>query len=264
MRRRSWAVAPLLAAAVGGCAMAQTIRLSPEQALEIGKRIWVNEAGGTVKALTHWNQGEDFASLGIGHFIWYPAGRDGPFQESFPKLLDFLEDRGVSLPAWLRGDPDCPWPDRDSFYRDIESPRLHELRTMLVDTVGLQAQFLAQRLEAALPKILDALPPAEREPVRRQFYRVADHPVGVYALVDYVNFKGEGVSPTERYKGQGWGLLQVLQGMTGEDPGPPALDEFARSADTVLTRRVANSPPERDEQRWLPNWRKRIQTYRVP
>ena len=32
-------------------------------------------------------------------------------------------------------------------------------------------------------------------------------------LIDYVNFKGEGVLETERYRGRGWGLLQVLEGM---------------------------------------------------
>ena len=29
-------------------------------------------------------------------------------------------------------------------------------------------------------------------------------------MIDYVNFKGDGLKPTERYKGEGWGLLQVL------------------------------------------------------
>ena len=41
----------------------------------IGKRIWQNECGGTADGLTSWNAGENFASLGIGHFIWYPKGR---------------------------------------------------------------------------------------------------------------------------------------------------------------------------------------------
>ena len=44
---------------------------------------------------------------------------------------------------------------------------------------------------------------------------------------------------------------------------PAALDEFAESADRVLTRRVRNSPPERDEARWLPGWRQRLRTYRA-
>jgi hypothetical protein len=234
------------------------IRLSDEEALSVGMRIWKNESGGTRSGLTHWNTGEDFASLGIGHFIWYPKGRRGPFTESFRNLLAYLEPR-YGLPKWLKGQPACPWPTGREFYGDFQSARMRSLRAMLEATVGLQARFAADRLEAALPKILETLPVAQREPVRLSFYRVAAHPTGVYALVDYVNFKGEGVSPTERYKGQGWGLLQVLEGM---DPARPALHAFAESADVVLTRRVANSPAERREERWLKGWRKRLLTYR--
>ena len=48
--------------------------LGDAQLERIGKRIWSNECNGTVDGLTSWNTGENFASLGIGHFIWYPAG----------------------------------------------------------------------------------------------------------------------------------------------------------------------------------------------
>jgi hypothetical protein len=142
---------------------------------------------------------------------------------------------------------------------DFRSPRMEQLRELLASTTGLQARFAALRLEAALPQMLASAPEAERETIKRNFQRVAAAPGGLYALMDYVNFKGEGTSPTERYNGEGWGLLQVLAGMSGD--GPPAAD-FARSADRVLTRRVANAPPSRGEQRWLPGWRNRIATYK--
>lgn len=245
-------------------APADGLRLSDEEAWSVGRRIWVNESGGTILGLTHWNSGEEFASLGIAHFIWYPTGVTGPFIESFKALLGYLEGRRVSLPDWLRGGPACPWPDGLSFYKEFQSPRMRELRGLLEGTVSLQARFAADRLERALPRILESLPEVERHAVRAQFYRVAGHPVGVYALVDYVNFKGEGVSLSERYNGQGWGLLQVLQEMTGGESGPAALDEFARAADVVLTRRVANSPRPRHDERWLAGWRKRLSTYRAP
>src|SRR5258706_488493 len=54
------------------------ITLSHADVLRIGKRVWQNECNGTISGLTAWNEGEDFASLGIGHFIWYPKGRRGP------------------------------------------------------------------------------------------------------------------------------------------------------------------------------------------
>jgi hypothetical protein len=76
--------------------------------------------------------------------------------------------------------------------------------------------------------------------------------------MDYVNFKGEGTSPTERYQGEGWGLLQVLAGMS--DSGSPTV-AFSKSADRVLTRRVELSPSARGEKRWLPGWRNRLATY---
>ena len=138
------------------------------------------------------------------------------------------------------------------------------LRTLLARTVGLQARFSADRLQAALPKMLANVPASRREVIRQQFNRVAGSPNGVYALVDYVNFKGEGTLPTERYQGKGWGLLQVLDGMTTDPtaaPGEQATREFAASAARVLTERVALSPPERGETRWLPGWKSRVRTY---
>jgi hypothetical protein len=88
----------------------------------------------------------------------------------------------------------------------------------------------------------------------------------VYALVDYVNFKGEGVNPAERYNGQGWGLLQVLE-LTADAPaGQPSVEAFEKAADAALTRRVANAPADRKgrEQGWLPGWRVRLKTYLTP
>ena len=133
-----------------------------------------------------------------------------------------------------------------------------QLRNLLKATIAWQARFASLRLEQALPKMLAAAPDAARKTINANFYRVAGERLGLYALMDYVNFKGEGVSPTEKYRGQGWGLLQVLAAMP--DTGP-ALPGFAKAADEVLTLRVANSPPSRDEARWLPGWRNRLRTY---
>ncbi|MBI4061834.1 MAG: hypothetical protein HY403_10415 [Elusimicrobia bacterium] len=240
------------------------IRLGDAEAEAIGMKIWKNESGGTIDGLTHWNKGENFASLGIGHFIWYKANEPGRFTESFPGLLDALVRSGRTLPAWLQGKPPCPWNDRDDFFSKFRSPRMNELRRLLADSIGVQARYAADRLEAALPKILEAAPSSERPKLQARFERVAAAPNGVYALMDYVNFKGEGVSLAERYNGQGWGLLQVLEGMADASPGQASVEAFAESADAALTRRVANSPPENDEARWLPGWRKRLRTYLEP
>jgi hypothetical protein len=235
------------------------IKLSEKESAEIGRKVWRNECGGTIEGLTSWNSGENFASLGIGHFIWYPKGVAGPFEESFPQLVKFFQTRDVKLPEWLHADTKCPWPTRADFLHDAKSKRMTELREILSFTLQLQTEFLIQRLENALPKMLEASSPSQREKVRTQFYRVLQSGgAGAYALIDYVNFKGEGVLETERYKGEGWGLLQVLEGMKGG--GEPVRD-FSNSAKEVLTRRVRNSPPERHEERWLPGWKNRVGGY---
>jgi hypothetical protein len=256
----------LLAAACASAATGSAIHLTPAQAHEIGLKIWQNEAGGKVQFLTHWNKGEDFGSFGIGHFIWYPAGRQGPFTESFPGVLDALAASGETLPGWLQGHPPCPWPDSGAFFADFDGPRLTELRALLARTVDVQALYAAHRLENALPQVLEAADPAERAALDKRFDAVAAAPNGVYALVDYVNFKGEGVNPTERFNGQGWGLLQALELTADAAPGQASVEAFEKGADAALTRRVANAPADRKqrEQGWLPGWRARLKTYLQP
>jgi len=237
----------------------EAFALSESELDKIGHRVWQNECGGSREGLTSWNSGEDFASLGIGHFIWYPKGRIGPFDESFPKLTAFLVARGETLPSWLKPGAPCPWNDRREFMADLQSARMKDLRDLLARTVRLQSEFLVQRLENSLPKLPGEAAPADRENVKKQIERLRQSSAGTFALIDYVNFKGEGTKPTERYAGQGWGLLQVLTEMHGTGPG--AAHEFADAASAVLTRRVKNAPPARNEEQWLPGWKNRVHAY---
>jgi hypothetical protein len=243
------------------CMGLAAINLTPAETRRIGNRIWQNECGGTVAGLTSWNTGENFASLGIGHFIWYPKGVRGPFDESFPKFVDFAAARGTKVPAVAAAKEGCPWKTRAEFNAAAQTPPLKELRAFLAGTIDLQAEFLVKRLQQALPKMLAESGATDSAEVQQHFDRVASTAMGCYALVDYVNFKGEGVLATERYAGQGWGLLQVLQGMNQETSGSAAVKSFAESAKTVLKNRVRNSPPDRNEARWLPGWLKRVDTY---
>lgn len=242
---------PLLLAAASA-----TAALSEKELDAIGHRVWQNECAGTREGLTSWNSGENFASLGIGHFIWYPRGVEGPFEESFPKLVRFLAERGAPVPEWLANAKDCPWSTRAEFQREFKSERMTQLRNLLAMTIPLQSQFLAQRMNEALPKILAAAPKADRDRIRSNFERLAATGPGTFALIDYVNFKGEGTAPGERYHGEGWGLLQVLTAMRGD-----GVRDFSAAAAEVLERRVRNSPPERGEQRWLPGWKARVRSY---
>ncbi len=262
-RRRHALVLSIITSTIPLCPqISGAISLSHADIQKIGKRIWQNECNGTISGLTSWNEGEDFASLGIGHFIWYPKGRRGPFEESFPKVVSFISKRGAKLPTLLlrSGEQPCPWNSRTEFLRAQHTIEMNQLRQFLADTIDLQAEFLIARLESALPKMLAEAGPADRANIQQQFERLARTPHGCYALVDYVNFKGEGVLHTERYQGQGWGLLQVLEDMHGTSDAA-AVDEFSRAAKATLTRRVNNAPAERHESRWLMGWIRRVNSY---
>ncbi len=254
---RAWRLG-LFLAALSILPLNAAVQISDSAGERIGRRIWQNECGGTVSGLTAWNEGEQFASLGIGHFIWYPKDRRGLFAESFPPLLRFISQKGTKLPEFLAmPDSPCPWQSRAEFQEAQNSAMMKQLRQFLLRTVDLQAQFLVSRLQDSLPKMLAQAKNGEN--VRKRFDRLAASAQGCYALIDYVNFKGEGTEATERYRGQGWGLLQVLENMRDTES---ALDEFATSAKSVLRRRVANSPPAQREARWLPGWLTRVETYR--
>lgn len=237
----------------------ENFSISPDVSRQIGQKIWKNECKGTLEGLTHWNVGENFPSLGIGHFIWYPLGKKERFEETFSALLTFLEQEGADLPRWLKNAQGCPWATREEFYQKIHSLEMKQLREFLYNTRELQAVFMAKRLENMLPLLLEKLSAEKQKSVKAIFYRLAADPKGLYAMVDYLNFKGAGLSSTEQYQGEGWGLLQVLQSISESSTNP--LSSFVESAQRVLSQRVKNSPQERNEQRWLQGWMNRLNTY---
>lgn len=255
------ACAPASPPARGGGAAASP--LSAAQKSAIGRKIWQNECAGTVPGLTTWNAGEEFPSLGIGHFIWYPAGVKGRFRESWPQFIAFANQRGATPPA-VALETASPWRTKAEFQQDFNGPRLTALRKWLAATVSLQTDFIIAHSQAALPVMLTTAPAAARTRIEANYRKVGTTPNGIYALMDYVNFKGDGTLATERYQGQGWGLLQVLAGMRDVPAGQAAAAEFAASAKRMLTRRIANSPPERGEKRWLAGWHNRCETYAKP
>jgi hypothetical protein len=254
------AVSALVLIVTAGIASAE---LSAGQKAVIGRKIWQNECAGTVDGLTSWNAGEEFPSLGIGHFIWYPAGFNGPFTESWPQLIAFAKQRGANPPA-VASLPNCPWSTKKQFQAEFRGPQLTALRKWLAANVPLQTDFIIARSRAALPKMLAAAPASERKRIEANYHKVATTAGGTYALIDYVNFKGDGINPSERYNGRGWGLMQVLGEMRDVSAGPAAASEFAAAAKRVLDRRIANSPPARGEARWKAGWHNRCDTYARP
>src|SRR5437763_4151360 len=131
IQARFLAAIAFVACLAGGLQAVHAITLSQSDALRIGKKIWQNECNGSVAGLTSWNSGENFASLGIGHFIWYPKGQRGPFEESFPKFLSFAGKNRALPPIWLQhptgsdsGDVRCPWNSRAEFYQASQTMRM--------------------------------------------------------------------------------------------------------------------------------------------
>ncbi|MBY6070542.1 hypothetical protein KUV35_04510 [Marinobacter salsuginis] len=242
-----------------------SLALTSAQLDWVGQQIFRNECAGRFQCLVHWNDGEAFPSLGIGHFIWYPKGVEGRFVESFPALVEYMEQRQVNIPEWLRTlEPfDAPWDDKDDFLAVDDSPRLAELREFLAGTQGIQAEFIFRRARKSLGQIVEATPADQQSDVAARLDALAQTPGGVYAIIDYVNFKGEGLSPTERYNNRGWGLLQVLLEMSGPSDRS-ALEQFREAAATVLTRRAENAEDPIERERWLPGWLRRLETYKEP
>ncbi len=248
-----------------GVLLHATIAYSADSILykKIAQRIWRNECGCSSEKLVWWNKGEEFASLGIGHFIWYPQREKNIFTQMFPDLLRFLYKNDVVLPAWLGRYPeyiDCIWPTREDFFAAWQDARIKELRELLLSTVDLQAEFIVLQTIKKINEIIGAVGPKRGRIIRSLIGRLRQTPNGMYALIDYINFKGSGMNPRETYQGKGWGLCQVLEAINQHDK-TPLLQQFVSEAKKVLTQRVQLSPKERNEQKFLAGWLKRIDTY---
>jgi hypothetical protein len=244
-------------------AQADEAPMTADELACLQKMIFFNECSGRVERMTTWNNDEDFPSFGIGHFIWYPVGKKGPYKELFPEFLSFLEAQKTGIPEWIMALPsrEAPWQSREEFLNDLSSERMTALRDFLDHTKPFQTQFMMRRVEGILPRMLAIVPEEERPAIELKFKEIADAPKGMFALIDYVNFKGEGILETERSQGQGWGLLQVLEEMRMPEKKSEALDEFVRAAKKVLETRARNAPPEKDCTKRLCGWKTRIKNY---
>lgn len=243
-------------------------KLSQQETLWIGNRIYQNECASKPEYLTFWGKGEDFPSFGIGHFIWYPAGVTETFDETFPDMLNYVSQYKMPPKFLQKTIPlDAPWQTKTQFDQVRSSSELNELRDWLLATQDYQAEFIVRRFQKRLSKEL--MQPSR---VKRQSYyiklveRLAQSKKGRFALIDYVNFKGFG-SHLESYQGQSWGLFSVLDDMrlTSERLESTSIDkllnEFVLSAKSRLALRVKLAPPIRDEQRWLNGWFVRLEGY---
>lgn len=264
---RPWLLLLMLA----GCGRGGDVRLEMPQLDDadyywIAGRVFQNETNSQLRYLTHWNDGEDFPSLGIGHFIWFPDEVDAPFDESFPRMLNYLKaqrNECAPVPDWLSGAdvPAAPWASKADFEVAYDEPQLAELRAWLAATAPQQAQYIAASFEERW-NVLDA-GDRDKAELTALLQRLLGERRGLFAVIDYFNFKGLGSNPRERYAGEGWGLVQVLGDIAASSPDDDAdlVALFSAAAADRLALRVANSPSERNEQRWLEGWHKRVAAY---
>ncbi|WP_298609464.1 hypothetical protein [uncultured Thiothrix sp.] len=241
------------------------VAASAQDMTAIGERIFRNETNGDATKLLRWNSQGNFADLGIGHMVWYPANQRGSYIETFPSYLKYVQSKNVPLPTWLANRPSDggPWANKAAFERAKDDKQMRELAKFLEKTVGLQAAFMTDQLRRNMPAMVQTLPPQYRQAALNNFQLMEKTPGGMYPVLDYMIFQGAGTSSNERYNGHGWGLLQVLLNMEGVQPGPNALAEFMRSAGDSITHRVAAAPADRHEARMLADWQTRVRTYKV-
>lgn len=258
----------LIGVLVVGLYATAPLKLTEKEANYVAQKIWHNEGLKLDSYLVHWNKGEDFASVGIGHFIWFPKGHTERFREVFPMFIAFIEEKGVEKPKWLTSKTPLPWSSKKALCQAKKrgDKQYKELFDFLKRTTGYQATFMAERLERALPTILEHVKGKKSKArIKKRFNEILYHKdgrinqQGLYVLVDYTNFKGEGTLKSERYRGQGWGLLQVLDHMDAKESN--RLKAFALAAKRMLARRIKNSPPARGEKRWRRGWNIRLRTY---
>jgi len=132
------------------------LSISKEELNRVAKRIFQNEAAGKKNDLVVWNSGENFPSLGIGHFIWYKKNEKGKFEESFPPLVEFYKSKNIELPKIIKDNKFAPWKSREEFLKlkQNNDPEITELINFLYSTQDTQIEFIFNRLEDSLEKML--------------------------------------------------------------------------------------------------------------
>lgn len=238
--------------------------LNLEDERKIGKQIWYNEASGKRDLLVFWNPNESFPSLGIGHNIWLPENSKAPYTQEFPSLCRYLERHGVQLPLWLECvyEKGASWQTREEFLQD--TVRLEELRVLLERTVELQTRFMIERLDRQMSLIMQAASQEQKAHVQKMYDYMTSSLLGIYALVDYLNFKGSGLNSKENDQGYYWGLMYILLDMPIDTMQENAPQAFSVAAAKRLIMLIQLSAPSYRRLKFMRGWINRIATYADP
>jgi hypothetical protein len=278
---------------------------------KLSEALYKNEADCKNHNLTHWGKHEEFPSLGLPHAIWYGKSTSKKYQEQFPELVRYLRKnlklnpQQIAWPALLQTEPlpAAPWESQEEFAKlkkislAIENVKesleltaiqntqkaqykaayaLFELRHFLSNPqiLQLQAQFVLEKTFLSLHRILAAShreSPEGAQLLYRKIQLLLNSPEGVLAIVDYLNFKGEGLKPSERTPlgKHPWGLKTVLETMATSDLANAPL-HFAQAALCSLQRLAyhsgsADSATQLQRYAWLNGgWKTRVESNYIP
>ncbi|MBO1926720.1 hypothetical protein J3998_03955 [Thiomicrorhabdus sp. 6S2-11] len=229
----------------------------------IAQKIYQNECASKPENLLFWSKKEVFPSLGIGHFIWFPKGVDAPFEQTFPDFLRFVQRQSSTTQIPTDDFTVAPWQSREVFYTLKELGRMQEWQTFLQSTFAMQSEFIVNRFQSKLPELIAQVSDNRKAEIQSIIDELMAFDRGMFALIDYSNFKGLGINPKERYQNKGWGLLQVLFAMqmpknTSEQA---LLDAFILAAKQTLKLRTKLASNSQLESTWLEGWFKRLDGY---
>ncbi|SET09488.1 hypothetical protein [Thorsellia anophelis] len=234
------------------------IAAARKELLTIAQMIYKNETGENRDNLVYWNPNEPFPSLGIGHFIWYPKGYNASYGDMLPSLIAFYQQNNRKVPKILTSRY-APWKNRSEFEAARKRGEFEELIRFFEETKDVQIVFIYKRLLDSVDKMVASSKKPDH--IKKQFTRVMKTKNGLYPLIDYVNFKGEGTKPIKEYNNISWGLQQVLESMNGSNVGRTALSDFSEGCKKTLKARVNNQPSNKKDDVFLPGWLKRCDTY---
>ena len=81
----------------------RAFEISKADTLLIAQRVFKNECADEKDCLIEWNKGEDFLSLGIEHFTWYPSNSPNNANEAYNSYLQYAKKSGEHLPdCWIK------------------------------------------------------------------------------------------------------------------------------------------------------------------
>lgn len=239
--------------------------------LWIGQRIYQNECAGQPKYLTYWGRGEAFPSFGIGHFIWHPklteSSADQKFIETFPAMVQFVS-KTQRPPNWLedlsiQSEFVAPWSSKQEFDQAWSNDELQQLREWLLATQSQQAQFIVLSFQKRWLNETQSLTFNQQSTIQQRLNKMMRFKKGLFAVIDYFNFKGIGVNQKEQYQKESWGLVSVLRTMAVSEKSSQEeyLEQFVMAAKKRLQLRIKLAPVERNEVRWLKGWEIRLDQY---